>query len=285
MFNQDLEKRRVWRPVQPKPFSVGSVLFPIADVPAVGDNIIIQSVWVGSSLSAMEQLCIKSFLKNGHEFHLYTYEDLGGVPKGTVVKDADAIIPKKEIETFKYVANFSDLFRYTLLRSGGWYVDMDSVCLRPLQFPSEYVFAAAACDFYYVPVSNVLYSKGCFIENGYIKVPKNNSIMHYCRNLLLDWKKTENRSYCDPMLIIQDGVRKFDLQQYVQPPCVFDPLPFYRLGDVINPYVSWDLRNSYVVHLVRSGWSTGSHAHSPALFIGKDYSKECLYERLKEKYL
>ena len=34
-------------------------------------KVIVQSVWVGSSLSRMEQYSIKSFLTLGFEYHLY----------------------------------------------------------------------------------------------------------------------------------------------------------------------------------------------------------------------
>ena len=40
------------------------------------DGSIIQSLWIGGSLSNLEILSIKSFLQNGHTYHLYTYEGL-----------------------------------------------------------------------------------------------------------------------------------------------------------------------------------------------------------------
>ena len=43
---------------------------------------IVQSLWVGSNLSLMEVYSIKSFLKTGHEFHLYIYEPIQNIPKG-----------------------------------------------------------------------------------------------------------------------------------------------------------------------------------------------------------
>lgn len=58
---------------------------------------IIQSLWVGDKLSVIEQLCIASFLKNGHEFHLYTYQDVGAVPNGAILQDANQIIPEENI--------------------------------------------------------------------------------------------------------------------------------------------------------------------------------------------
>src|SRR5207253_1910437 len=54
-------------------------------------NRIIQSLWIGSELSVMERMSIISFLRNGHEYHLYTYNDLPNVPDGTVIKDANGI--------------------------------------------------------------------------------------------------------------------------------------------------------------------------------------------------
>lgn len=57
-------------------------------------NKIIQSFWYGNELSQVEQLCIKSFLANGHDFHLYTYnENLVGVPDGCKLLDANHIVP------------------------------------------------------------------------------------------------------------------------------------------------------------------------------------------------
>ena len=52
-------------------------------------NKIIQGLWIGPELSVMEQLSIASFLRNGHEYHLYVYDELKHVPSGTILKDAN----------------------------------------------------------------------------------------------------------------------------------------------------------------------------------------------------
>ena len=85
----------------------------------------IQSLWVKGSLSRLEQLVIASFLENGHEFHLYTYDQVSGVPAGAQIIDAREILPEDRVFTRKDgwggYANFSDLFRYHLLhKRGGW---------------------------------------------------------------------------------------------------------------------------------------------------------------------
>lgn len=105
----------------------------------------IQSLWVGSRLSAMEILCINSYLANGHEFYLYAYNDILNVPKDTIIKDANEIVPKKDmyIDNFGGYVNLSNQFRFTMLyKLGGWWVDMDTVCLKPFDFDKSFVFSS-----------------------------------------------------------------------------------------------------------------------------------------------
>ena len=61
---------------------------------------IIAGLWIGK-LSKMEIYSMKSFIKQGHTYHLYTYEPLDNIPNGVIVKDANEIIPKDEIFTLK----------------------------------------------------------------------------------------------------------------------------------------------------------------------------------------
>ncbi len=102
---------------------------------------VIQGLWVEGELSVMEELCIRSFLVRGHEFHLYTYGDVPNVPDGTKVKSGQDILPEDRI--FRYeegfgkggLSGFANLFRLHLLHDrGGWWVDMDVVCLRAFEF-------------------------------------------------------------------------------------------------------------------------------------------------------
>ena len=106
----------------------------------------IQSLWIGGELSQMEQLSIASFLAHGHEYHLYSYGEVGGLPKGAVLKKAEEILPKAAIFQYQQhpsYSGFSNFFRYRLLlRKGGWWVDTDVVCLKPFVFDAPYVFAA-----------------------------------------------------------------------------------------------------------------------------------------------
>ena len=106
----------------------------------------VQSLWWGE-LSKVEWLCINSFLANGHPFHLYTYREIMGVPDGTTVLDAAEILPESLVfrlrkgNTRGSLTGFADWFRWQLLfMRGGWWVDMDLICLRPFEFNREIVF-------------------------------------------------------------------------------------------------------------------------------------------------
>jgi hypothetical protein len=102
-----------------------------------------QSFWLGNTLPPCQMLCLKSFIDHGHEFDLYCY-GTPAVPQGARVLDANEILPRSEV--FFYgcgagrgsVACFANLFRYRLLMMrGGWWVDMDVVCLSSRTLEGE----------------------------------------------------------------------------------------------------------------------------------------------------
>ena len=255
-------------------------------------NRVIQSVWLGAPLSTLEMLCMKSFLKNGHEFHLYTYDDLKGIPSGVVVKDANEIVPYERIKEFRWSAGFSDFFRYSMLLNGGWYVDMDVICLRPLDFSSEYVFAASSCmDFEnnYTPLdlpNRYMYKTKHFVGDAFLKAPANSELMRYCQQLVEgdDRKGAADFPYDEfgPRLF-KKAVRKFGLEKYIRVPIVFDPVPHRIAFRVVDPTASWDLRDSYVAHLNRSVWNKGATSGPVNLMTEDSYPDDCLYETLKKR--
>lgn len=119
------------------------------------DNRIVHGMWIGKRLSKLELLTIHSFLRHGHEFHLWLYDDLETrLPRQVILEDAEAILPRGRIFVKREhdresgvgrnsIALFADLFRYKLLyEKGGWWVDMDVTCLRSFNFSSNYVFRA-----------------------------------------------------------------------------------------------------------------------------------------------
>jgi hypothetical protein len=180
---------------------------------------IIQSLWVGDKLSPMEQICIKSYLRMGHPFHLYTYGPVKGVPVGAVVKDANQIVPKWKIETFQNLANFSDYFRYLMLwKNGNWWSDLDSFCLRPFNFTDPYVFATQLS-------SNPGHPQD--LCGGVMKVPSNSEIMRYCMERVAETDvKANDWADIGPALIME-SVPRFDLVRYAKSKWFFCPLDHF----------------------------------------------------------
>lgn len=93
-----------------------------------------QSLWIGETIGPFGELSIASFLAHGHPFRLFCYQVPEDLPQGVEVSDAREILGEEKIfcDQGSY-AHFADLFRWTLLAErGGWWTDLDVVCLRPL---------------------------------------------------------------------------------------------------------------------------------------------------------
>ncbi len=111
----------------------------MAELPPVG------ALWIGGSLTWLEQLCLKSFVDQGHPTILYTYGEVGGIPEGVETRDGREVIETEDFITHSRtgsVALFSDLFRFHMLAKNAEiiYVDTDIYSLRPLPGNESHVF-------------------------------------------------------------------------------------------------------------------------------------------------
>jgi hypothetical protein len=118
------------------------------------DNRVVHGLWIGDRLSKLEQLTLLSFVRHGHEFHLWLYTDLRTpLPRGVMVRDANTVIPREKVFTKRDTdpetgvgrgsvgSPFSDMFRYKLLyEHGGYWADLDITCLKPLDISEPYLF-------------------------------------------------------------------------------------------------------------------------------------------------
>jgi len=236
------------------------------------DNRVVQGLWIGPELSAMEQLSVASYLAHGHDFHLYVYEAVRNVPAGTTVRDASEILPASRI--FQYsghatYAGFANFFRYRLLLNrGGWWSDMDSVCLRALDFPESYVFSSE--------LSNGLQ----MTNNGVLKVPRGSELIAYAWDICqskspekLVWGET------GPALM-REAVERFSLTEHVKPPAAFCPIGFRAWRDLLDPDADLAFGDdTYAVHLWHEQWRAAGQDKD------RHYHPGCLYERLRQRYL
>lgn len=101
----------------------------------------------GETLSASQRLSIRSFLAHGHPYYLYTYGDVAGLPEGARRRDADAVVAEKSTRApdggrLRATAN---RLCWELMAAGGghWWADLDTVCLKPLNFEQPLVMGFA----------------------------------------------------------------------------------------------------------------------------------------------
>ena len=105
----------------------------------------IGALWIGGSLTWLEQLCLKSFVVHGHEVLLFTYGDVKNVPDGVRVCDGREVLDTDNFllhDRSQSVALFSDLFRFQMIKAIPEiiYVDTDVFCLKPMIFDDPYLF-------------------------------------------------------------------------------------------------------------------------------------------------
>jgi len=232
----------------------------------------IQSLWIGKELSVMEIMCIKSYLFHGHPFDLYVYDNVKNIPEGTTIKDGNLIIPQKEIfiDDFGGHVNFSNKFRYMLLyKKGGWWVDMDTVCLKPFDFKEDFIFASESHDSF----SRV------GVNTTYIKSLPGAKFLKDCLDFL-DVRGSENIHWGElGVNLISRMIFRNGLGKYAQPVVTFCPVSINKISSFFDETGIYLPEESYALHWWHSIWFNAG--------INKNgsFPVTSLYEELKSKYL
>lgn len=230
---------------------------------------IIHSLWIGSELSALELLTLKSFTAHGHTFHLWLYEPLQStIPQGIILQDANEILNRKHIFRYKdggigkgSVAGFSDIFRYKLLyKKGGWWVDMDVTCLRPFDFSEPYIFRQH--DF--LP-----------IVGNMMKTPKNCPAMKAAFEEALAEVDEFNTDWLKPIEILNQQIEKHNLTSYIRAdlcnPDRWELITLFRESH-LKPDKDW-----YAIHWINVEWNRRNFERNMAV-------ADSLYYQLLEQY-
>lgn len=98
--------------------------------------------WAGRMITPFEAACITSFLAQGYEYTVFSYDTIENLPPGVALRDAREITDESNVRRFLIkgrpnLSHFSDLFRYELFkRTDHIWVDMDMLLLRRLDLAS-----------------------------------------------------------------------------------------------------------------------------------------------------
>jgi hypothetical protein len=256
------------------------------------DNRLIQSLWIGKTLSIIERLSISSFLKNGHDFHLYTYEKIDNIPEGTVICDAREIcefdtnvMTKNGFGKASY-APFADIFRLQLLlQKGGWWVDLDVVCLKPFFDLPEVAIATS----WEIP-------EGDMANSNVLSFPAGHWFPKEC---LRHWDTYDREKIYHGLGpdIVKRVVSERNAYSFLLPHDVFNPISWRHVRYLIQKeepiWTAIGLKrllglaepvgkisdNSRAIHLWNEGWRQGGYDKNAI------YSKDSIFEILKQRYL
>lgn len=211
-------------------------------------------------MSKLERLCIASYLRHFNCVNIFTYApNLFTQYKETKLNifNANDIIDSSD--KFYYngkgdcpvgsIVGFSDLFRYMLLSQvGGWYVDFDTVCLKPFDFKEDTVIRK---HYKYDAISNIC------------KFQKNDKILNELYAETRAAISESNTDWCLPLRIFRDVIYRHDYNRYVLAGVFNDD----SINDHILPFiqksiVSIDVTKLYAIHWCRSALTTGSWSSS-----------------------
>lgn len=178
----------------------------------------IASLWIGRDLSAIEVMSIRSYLNFGNEFYLFTYDNVGNVPDGVTILDANDVINYKKI--FKYqnsYASFSDYFRYKMIKKYGFvWTDLDSICLKKIDIDSNYIFGI-----------NDANNMEEYVATSFLSLPQDSEILD---SIIFDSEQiiSQHNYKWGPMgpTLLTKKVFEFSLEEMVLPAKYFAPIHF-----------------------------------------------------------
>lgn len=220
----------------------------------------------------MEQMCIRSYQQQGHDFYLYVYEPVDGVPAGTIIRDAAEILSPDKIfvDEFGGYVNLSNQFRYALLyQKGGWWVDMDTVCIKPFDFPTDFVFSSERYERY----------RRIVVNTTYIKSPPGTQFLKDC----LDFMGTRGHQNLHwgelGINLISRMVFRNGLEKYIQLPEIFCPVSVLGFDVFFHPSGYELPGESHALHWWHEIWKRRQMNKSDT------FPANCLYECFKKSYL
>ncbi|MBZ7976862.1 hypothetical protein [Campylobacter sp. RM12637] len=233
-------------------------------------------------ISQLEILCIKSWLDNGFEFNLYTYnldDKIFNYFKNNFsnfkLQDANEIIKFEDMfsdDRGVGVAGFSDYFRFKMIYITGipW-VDLDMICLNNFSMDNDFII-----------IKEKLKNKDKFyqsITTSLLKFPKKSEFGKYLikeSEKLIDNRKVIPWGIIGPVFL-NDACIKFGLDKIALDYKETCQVSCYEVEKFVLKNTNLDISQK-CLHLYNEMWR--------GMGINKNniYNKNSIYEKLKNKY-
>ena len=228
----------------------------------VTEKNVVCSFWMGS-LSNLEITSIKSFIYNGFNVVIYTYEPETFTInlKNLEIKDASCIISntlyKKVFDKstvkgrYTEASWFANMFRYKMLYdNGGVWFDLDIICVRP--FSIDQTMLVSQKD------------SMCSINNNFICVEKGDALMQCAYDKCMEnFKKGEKRIHGSTGPSLLSSLLKLpEWESYIQfvlPSLAFNEIDWKEIKSITEPNKHMDLllnENLLGIHLWNKVWSS-----------------------------
>lgn len=188
---------------------------------------VFRGFWHGPSLSAYELLCMRSVVRLGHTFELYTYDPAIEVPDWIERRNANDILPTDHVMVYRTGSGagspslHSNIFRYELMHQlGGWWLDLDVLMLR-----SD---ASVDGDFYAVDARDHLLTAVMRFAKGHRLLQE---AIERCRSV----KECESVWGQTGPDLIHELITKHGLRDRAQPAITVVPIDFCDIDVVFDP--------------------------------------------------
>jgi hypothetical protein len=231
-----------------------------------------QSFWFGP-ITTMERLSVASFLAHGHEVHVYSHGEVVGLPEQVVVKDAGEVLPPRSRlrspvyrDSHRSFSSYANMFRYKLLlERGGWWIDLDTVCLKPFDLVGEYIFATEPDQ---------------TVASAVFRVPAGSDLMAYAYERCVALGKERRQWGTTGPRLLREAVEHFGLESFAVDASVFIPVDWPEWESYLDPDRVWQFEpQTRALHLWNSLWVKAGRDRNAT------YPPTCLYEILKKQYL
>ena len=239
-------------------------------------------LWLGNSLSKMEQLCIKSAVIQGIKPRVFVYEK----PQNSELlneyvtwADAKDILPEQKIYAtasslgrHPTYATFSNTFRYKFLYGhGGWWSDMDNVFVQPLNIPRKIIMPGERMHGNIRPMSNIMIfpAKDPYIARCLEKAQDQENV-----GLNLNYPNLGPRLMHEVLLESYPEYSEYMLHSHI-----FNPIPWSAVRSLRESLGNFRLPKSTItVHLYQEEWM------QKGIDKNGQFPQDSPYETLKRQF-